>query len=119
QKRMYKDAAYELQQGLMAEGDEETAASLARAYAASSYLGMMNAWLSRLDEQSSHLYVESITLAGLNVSLGKRDRAFMLLERAYAERDPGLTVLKVEPEWDNLRSDPRFADLMRRVGLAK
>ncbi len=49
--------------------------------------------------------------------LGQKDEAFDALERTYQERHSWLGELKVEPAWDNLRSDPRFADLVRRVGL--
>jgi len=52
-------------------------------------------------------------------ALGDRDRAFEWLEKAFAKRSVGLTSLKVEPEWDSLRSDPRFNDLIRRVGLSQ
>ena len=49
--------------------------------------------------------------------LGQHDEALAWLERAYAQRSPGMVFLKVEPKWNNLRSEPRFQDLLRRVGL--
>ena len=55
-------------------------------------------------------------MARLYARLNKRDEAIEWLEKSYQERE-SLVSLKVEPEWDNLRSDPRFTDLMRRVGL--
>jgi hypothetical protein len=48
--------------------------------------------------------------------LGDKENAFLWLEKCYAERQ-GLEFLKVEPALEGLHSDPRFADLMRRVGL--
>jgi tetratricopeptide (TPR) repeat protein len=51
--------------------------------------------------------------------LGKSDRALDLLERAYDKRDSQIMYLKVNPNLDPLRSDPRFNDLLRRVGLAE
>jgi hypothetical protein len=49
--------------------------------------------------------------------LGEKDQAMTWLEKAIEERDPWLTGLKVEPMFDCLRSDPRFLDLVHRVGL--
>lgn len=48
---------------------------------------------------------------------GEKDKAFEWLAKAYQEHDSGLVLLKVEPEFDNIRSDPRYADLLRRIGL--
>jgi hypothetical protein len=52
------------------------------------------------------------------VGLGEKDKAFDLLERAYAERDVHLTSLKSDPRFDSIRSDHRYVDLLRRLGLA-
>lgn len=49
--------------------------------------------------------------------LGQHDDALRWLERAYAQRSPGMVFLKVDPKWNSLRSEPRFQDLLRHVGL--
>ncbi|HJR06402.1 MAG TPA: tetratricopeptide repeat protein [Pyrinomonadaceae bacterium] len=61
-------------------------------------------------------YVSSYYFAMIHLGLGETDQAFACLERAYAERSGFLAFIKVEPMLDPLRSDPRFADLERRVG---
>ncbi len=67
--------------------------------------------------QTSKQYVSPAVFAILYASLGDIEPAFKSLEKAYAERDNQLQVLKVEPGYDPLRKDPRFADLLRRMGL--
>ena len=62
-------------------------------------------------------YVSSGELATLYAALDERDQAFALLERAYAKHDPQLRFLNADPAFDLLRDDPRFQDLLRRVGL--
>jgi len=56
-------------------------------------------------------------LAVLHAGLGERDQALKFLEKAYEQRHPWLVVLNVDPRFDNLRSDARFRDLVRRIGL--
>jgi serine/threonine-protein kinase len=51
--------------------------------------------------------------------LGERDQALAWLVRGVEQRDPKMTFLKVESKWNNLRADPRFQDLMRRVGFSQ
>ena len=51
------------------------------------------------------------------VALGERDKAFAELNKSYENREPSMRSLKVDPLLDPLRDDPRFADLMRRMGL--
>jgi serine/threonine-protein kinase len=67
--------------------------------------------------KTSDKYVSPAELAVLYIGLGDKEAAFQALERAYNERDPQLRVLKVEPFYDRLRSDPRFTDILKRVGL--
>ena len=55
----------------------------------------------------------------IHVGLGERDQAFEWLERAYKEHSGWLSYLNVEFRLDPLRSDPRFADLVHRVGLPR
>jgi hypothetical protein len=50
------------------------------------------------------------------VLLGDKDRAFAWLNKSYEKR-VGLNFIKVNPVWDAVRSDPRYADLLRRIGL--
>jgi hypothetical protein len=49
--------------------------------------------------------------------LGEKDSAFKWLEQAYRDRSGSVRYLKIEPRLDPLRSDPRFLDLLRRVGI--
>ena len=55
-------------------------------------------------------------LATFLTALGDKDEAFRWLEQAYAQRFPILPTLRVDPAFDSLRSDPRFGDLLRRLG---
>ena len=57
-------------------------------------------------------------IAVVYLGLGDKDETFAWMEKEYAEHSVGLTSLKVNPVYDSLRSDPRFQDLVRRVGLA-
>jgi serine/threonine protein kinase/Tfp pilus assembly protein PilF len=66
---------------------------------------------------SKHDYVPPFEFAQLYARMGDKDRAFEKLEETYTEGGHNVAFLKVEPELDNLRSDPRYADLLRRLGL--
>ena len=72
----------------------------------------------RLRELGKTRYVRPYYLALIYVALGDRDNAFAELERSFAERDCYLGRLTVDPFMDPLRDDPRFKDLMKRMGLA-
>jgi hypothetical protein len=50
--------------------------------------------------------------------LGERDEAFAWLEKVYGIGDAGTIFLKVSPEWDNLREDPRFDEMLKRLRLS-
>ncbi len=67
--------------------------------------------------QTSRIYVSPGELATLYAALGEREQALASLERAYVAHDPQLQFLGIDPTLDSLRNEPRFADLLRRVGL--
>ena len=87
------------------------------AYTKSGWNGFQEILLTDLLERSKKDYVRSFTIASLYARLGQKDEAFAWLEKAYQDRDYQMTELNVRPEMDSLRPDPRFADLVRRVGL--
>src|SRR6202011_163935 len=73
--------------------------------------------LEELNKRSKAGYVSSYRIAAIYAGLEETKRAFQWLQRACEERDPWLTWLRVDPVLDKLRSEARFADLVRRVGL--
>jgi tetratricopeptide (TPR) repeat protein len=62
-------------------------------------------------------YAQDADAAAVQVRLGDFDAAFKLLEKGYANHGDALVYLNVDPYWDKIRSDPRFRDLVRRVGI--
>jgi len=66
---------------------------------------------------ASHAYVDFYQVAEIYAALGDKDEAFRLLEKAYEEHSSNMPFLAVDPFWDGIRSDPRYADLLRRMGL--
>jgi tetratricopeptide (TPR) repeat protein len=73
--------------------------------------------LEKLERQAKRTYVSPTLIGLVYVALGERQQAFAWLEKAYGQRDPLLLNLKVDASFDPLRSDPRFQDLLRRVGF--
>jgi serine/threonine protein kinase/cytochrome c-type biogenesis protein CcmH/NrfG len=73
--------------------------------------------LSRLAEIAATQRVSPVHTALVHTGLGEREPTFDYLERAYQERDRMLSMLKVDPAWDEFQSDTRFRDLLRRIGL--
>ena len=74
-------------------------------------------WLNYNQEKAKREYFSPREFAGIYAQLGEKDQAFEWLEKAYADRVPGLFNIKVAPGWDPLRDDPRFADLLQRMNL--
>ena len=73
--------------------------------------------LHRLEEESRQHYVRSEIMAMGYAAVGDLDRAFACLERAFQVRSAGLIYLHVDPGYKPLRADPRFAQLVGRIGL--
>ncbi|HAF22790.1 MAG TPA: hypothetical protein DCK93_07720, partial [Blastocatellia bacterium] len=119
EKGMFEEAIAENEKGLILGGKNpnEVAKATAAMRDALRVSGARGYWqktfdLGREDGQSPN----PNETASLFTRLGERDQAFVWLEKAYDER-VHMEWLKVSPEWDNLRSDPRFPELVRRVGL--
>jgi tetratricopeptide (TPR) repeat protein len=90
---------------------------LGRAYALAGKEREAREVLAKLMEVSKRIYVSSLDIAIIYTGLGEEDSAFEWLERAYEERADHVPYLRVNPRLDPLRSDPRFKDLQRRMGL--
>jgi TolB-like protein/DNA-binding winged helix-turn-helix (wHTH) protein/Flp pilus assembly protein TadD len=71
--------------------------------------------LGRLNQISNLRQVEAVDRAIVYIGLGDRQQAFAWLNKACEQREPEMLQLKVDPQYDSLRSDPRFQDLVRRV----
>jgi eukaryotic-like serine/threonine-protein kinase len=116
--RRYEDAIRELKKGLELDPTEsQTLVELGYVYAVSGRKGEAENMIRQLKQKVSQSAADSYVLAPIYAGLGDRDQAFAWLEKAYAERSFWLIFLNVDPNLDSLRSDPRFADLVRRVGL--
>lgn len=115
-KGMYSKAINEYQEAIKLGLDTPgTQIFLGATYAQSGNRGQAKAILER--SLTSKEYVSPADLAILQAALGQRDQAFASLEKAYAAHDLQLQYLGTDPVFDPLRSDPRFHNLLRRVGL--
>jgi tetratricopeptide (TPR) repeat protein len=119
QKSMYQEAITEFHQAITAPTSSTQAiASLGHAYAVSGMRDEAQNVIIDLNELSRQHYVSPYDFAVIYAGLGEKGESFGWIERAYRERALWLVFLKVDPRFDGLRSDPRFTDLLRRVGLA-
>jgi eukaryotic-like serine/threonine-protein kinase len=115
-KEMYNEAINEYQEAIKLGLDTpSTQIFLGAAYANSGDRRRARAILERF--QASKEYVSPGDLAILYAALGEQDQAFASLEKAYEAHDPQLQYLGTDPGFDPFRSDLRFQDLLRRVGL--
>jgi Flp pilus assembly protein TadD len=122
QKGMFEEAIAAFQKALsINQGPAKilAMAGLAHIYAASGRETEARKILAELQKLSEHSYVQATDLALVHAGLGEKDKAFAWLDKAYEERSFSLINLKVEPRFDSLHSDPRFADLLRRIGLTQ
>ena len=114
---MYQQAIDEHQKAIAIEGETTSGQCyLGYALALAGRRREAEEILNRL-KKSKH-YVSPTELAGLYVMLGDNEGAIAMLERAYTEHDLQLQTLKIDPHLYSLRFDPRFQDLVRRVGLS-
>ena len=121
QKGNYDKAIAEFKKAVLLQGaNAESSFSLSglgHVYGVSGKKAEARAVLDKLKQKSRQEYISAVHIALVYAGLGEKDQAFAWLEEAYKERSFQMQGLKLDPRWDSLRSDPRFADLLRRVGL--
>src|SRR5262249_26477091 len=118
QKGSYEQAIATLQKG-MGQGERHPSliAALGHAYALAGNRDKAQQTLTELSENSRRRYISPYLIAIVYIGLGDKEQAFKWLEKSYQDRASLLIWLKVEPQLDPLRDDPRFQDLQRRIGL--
>jgi hypothetical protein len=103
----------------MSHGDQDAVAALAHAYAAVGRSVEAVKLLRDLERNPGTGYVSPYLVATIYAGLANKDKAFEFLEKAYQERCWDIAwQIKADLRIDNLRSDPRFQSLLRRIGLA-
>jgi tetratricopeptide (TPR) repeat protein len=117
EKRMYPDAYAELQKVMKLFPHTNSIAALGELYGRWGKVAEARSTIRQLEQQSQKEYVSSYWVATIYSALDEKDRAFQLLENAYNERSEWILFLKVDPRFASLHTDPRFDDLIRRVGL--
>ena len=118
QARMHAEAIAELQKSLSLSPEEPgTLAVLAQAYGRAGKRSEAEKTLKEVLELSKRVYVPPYNIAESYIAIGDTERALGWLEKAYSEHSPDLVGLKTEPRLDPVRSNARFQDLVRRVGL--
>jgi eukaryotic-like serine/threonine-protein kinase len=119
QKGKYEEAIAEINKALALSGGEPIYLSeLGYAYAAAGQRDEAVKRLDQLKELSKGRYVGPSHMAVVHIGLGEKDQALEWLEKAYEDRSvTNFHALKTDPKFDTLRSDPRFADLLRRIGF--
>jgi len=98
-------------------GNPDLAAAIGEDYRKAGYTGVLQSSLEGLKEVSKQRYVSTYNIAQIHARLQERDKTVASLEQAFNERDSQLTYLKVEPAFDEVRSDPRFHQLLQRLGM--
>ena len=115
---MYDEAiAAATKAGELSNGNAEASATIGLALARSGKTRQAREVLKELETRAKTRYVPLYDLAQVYNALGDRAKAIDLLEKAFNDREPLMTFLKVDSKWDDLRSDPRFIKLMRRMNF--
>jgi serine/threonine-protein kinase len=119
QQKKYGEAIAEFQKAReFSRGTTETISVMGHALAVSGQRAEAHKVLDELKRMSKQRYVPPYNIAAVYAGLGEKEQVLDWLEKAYEERDVRLVFLKIDPKWDGLRTEPRFNDLLRRIGLA-
>ena len=116
-KGLFQDAIAACQKTRALNDDPYALAYLTYAYASLGKRDEALKALAQMNESAKHRYVSAYTFATAYAGLGDKDQAFQWLERSNTDRAFEVLWIKVDPLLDNLRSDPRFPELLKRVGF--
>ncbi len=120
---MYEESITQMSKALILSKEEtpESAARITAELRQALKSGGEKGYWRKMLEENLEFYKKGIgspvSIAKAYAKLGEKDKAFEWLEKAYAERDGQLTNLKTNYSFNNLRTDPRYKDLLRRMGL--
>jgi TolB-like protein/tetratricopeptide (TPR) repeat protein len=118
QQRKYPEAIAEFTKAReLSHGNSEAIGSIGYVEALAGDKEKARAVLEELKALPNHRYIPSSNVGLVYNGLGDQNEALSSLERACDERDPRVTLLKVDPRWDSFRSNPRFAAVLKRIGL--
>src|SRR3984893_18187000 len=117
QKGMPAEAVAQMEKAAALSPDSNTMASLGHAYAIAGQKEKAQKILGQLDAQSKKKNISGYQFAVIYAGLGELNKALAELEKAFKERSTLLGYIKMDPRFDPIRSDARFIDLQRRIGL--
>jgi adenylate cyclase len=118
QKGLLKEAVAAYERGVDLEpGDLRLKADLAIVHADAGDKGRAQQILQEVEERAQREYVPAIVLAWAHMAVGDRDGTFAWLDKMYEEHNPELTFMNEQPRYDRVRGDPRFQQLLRKIGF--
>ena len=117
QSGMYKEAIAERQRLLTLSGNPDLAVAIGEDYRKSGYSGVLQGSLEGLKEVSKERYVPPYHVAQIYARLADKKQTLAWLEQAFSERDSQVTYMKVEPAFDDIRSDAHFQQLLHRLAM--
>ena len=117
-RKQFADAVAEYQKYLDSAGrNSDTLARLAAAYAMDGKRAEARKLLAELEHPPKEMNVPPTDVALVYAALGERDRAIAALLRGFQKKCTGMTLLQTDPAFNSLRDDPRFQDILRRIGF--
>jgi tetratricopeptide (TPR) repeat protein len=116
-KKMYNEALEVWKVSYAARGDHEAEEVLARGFAENGYQGALQRVAEMLIARSQNTFVTPWQIGTLYTRAGMNQEALEWLEKAYEAHDPNMPYLSVDPIFDDLRAEPRFQDILRRMKL--
>lgn len=117
QQGMVQEAIAELQKAVDMNRRDSSLSELGYTYALSGRQAEAIKLVKELEGSSKHRYVSPLHIARIYAGLRENDRVFQWLHKGYEDRSDHLLILGVDPSFDDVRSDPRFTNLLHRIGL--